>query len=115
MTDIDLHVIEPSGEEAYYSNRRTHIGGQVSRDFVSGYGPEEYMIKSAIGGKYLIKAKYFSSHRQDFSGATTILLRLTTNFGRSSEKSQAIALRLDTNKEMVKVGEIKMPTLPWQQ
>ena len=43
-TDMDLHVVEPSGEEAFYSHNRTTIGGLVSRDFTQGYGPEEYMV-----------------------------------------------------------------------
>ena len=32
-TDMDLHVVEPTGEIAYYSNKNTAIGGLVSRDF----------------------------------------------------------------------------------
>mmetsp|Transcript_24565 Transcript_24565/g.59127 ORF Transcript_24565/g.59127 Transcript_24565/m.59127 type:complete len:1153 (-) Transcript_24565:153-3611(-) len=107
MTDVDLHVHEPSGEKAYYGNRSTRIGGQVSRDFTGGYGPEEYVIKVAMKGKYNIKAKYYASHREDFSGATTLLLRLTTDFGRAGlEKSKVVALRLTTNKEIVDVGTI---------
>merc|ERR1712157_69993 len=31
-TDIDLHVVEPSGTEVYYGNRTSSIGGQISRD-----------------------------------------------------------------------------------
>lgn len=58
MTDIDLHVIEPSGEKAYYGNRRTEIGGQVSRDFTQGYGPEEYTLRAACTGNYKVSAKY---------------------------------------------------------
>jgi len=34
-TDMDLHVIEPTGEEAYYGHNRTESGGMVSRDFYS--------------------------------------------------------------------------------
>ena len=48
-TDIDLHVIEPSGERAFYGHNRTTIGGRVSRDFTQGYGPEEYMLRKAMG------------------------------------------------------------------
>jgi Ca-activated chloride channel homolog len=33
MTNIDLWVTEPSGEEAYYGNQLTSAGGQVSNDF----------------------------------------------------------------------------------
>ncbi len=42
MVDIDLHVVEPSGEEAYFGHPRTRSGGCMSRDFTQGYGPEEY-------------------------------------------------------------------------
>jgi uncharacterized protein YfaP (DUF2135 family) len=30
MVDIDLHVVEPTGEEAYYGHRNTRIGGMVT-------------------------------------------------------------------------------------
>ena len=29
-TDIDLHVVEPTGETCYYSNRTTAIGGRMA-------------------------------------------------------------------------------------
>eukprot|EP00957_Ditylum_brightwellii_P014311 1077367-Ditylum_brightwellii.AAC.1 len=44
-TDIDLHVKEPSGNEIYYGNRESDIGGNLSRDFTKGYGPEVYILK----------------------------------------------------------------------
>merc|ERR1712110_1281836 len=44
-TDVDLHVIEPSGEEAYYGHRATRCGGRVSEDMTRGYGPETYNKK----------------------------------------------------------------------
>jgi len=31
-TDIDLHVKDPSGEECYYDNSKTKIGGRLSAD-----------------------------------------------------------------------------------
>jgi len=82
-TDIDLHVVEPDGTECYYGHNRTTMGGLVSRDFRYGYGPEEYMIRFALPGKYVIKAKYYANNQQSLSGATTILLNIYTHFGRS--------------------------------
>ena len=32
-TDIDIHVYDPIEEHAYYGNKRTAIGGLVSKDF----------------------------------------------------------------------------------
>lgn len=110
MTDIDLHVIEPTGEKAYYANNRTIIGGFVSRDFTRGYGPEEYMIKAAMPGCYKIQAKYFSNSRQDMSGATTLLLTLSTDFGRpETAEHRLTAVRLSSNKSIIDVGEFTVP------
>ncbi len=33
---LDLHVIEPSGEECYFCHNLTRIGGMLSRDFRNG-------------------------------------------------------------------------------
>src|SRR5690606_2935357 len=41
-TDIDLWVIDPNGEAAYYANPLTYQGGAMSRDFTGGYGPEVF-------------------------------------------------------------------------
>lgn len=45
LTDVDLIVIEPSGEMCYAYNNHTAIGGMLSRDFTNGYGPEEYIVR----------------------------------------------------------------------
>ena len=45
LTDVDLIIVEPSGEECYSYNNHTAIGGMLSRDFTHGYGPEEYLVR----------------------------------------------------------------------
>jgi len=107
MVDIDLHVVEPTGEEAYYGHRNTRIGGMVSRDFTQGYGPEEYMLKVAPKGKYSIWTNYYSNSRQDMSGATSLLLSLYTDYGRGLKtKHQQVVLRLNKVNGRVDVGGI---------
>jgi Ca-activated chloride channel homolog len=108
VTDIDLHVLEPTGEEAFYSNPRTQVGGLVSKDFTQGYGPEEYCIKQARAGKYKISAVYFGSNQQTVSGPVTVQATVITNFGRADEKREAMTLRLVDKKETVAVGEGEM-------
>lgn len=61
-TDVDLHVINPSGEECYYSNRETKEGGQLDIDITDGYGPEVFTQANAFPGKYQVKVHYYSSH-----------------------------------------------------
>ena len=35
-TDVDLWVLEPSGEKAYYQYPRTRLGGRLSKDITDG-------------------------------------------------------------------------------
>jgi len=106
LTDMDLHVLEPSGEEAYYSHNRTRIGGRVSRDFTQGYGPEEYSIRKAMKGTYTVRTKFFGSSAAELQGAVTLYLDLYTDYGRPTEQRQSITIRLAENKETFTVGEI---------
>ena len=50
LTDMDLWVVEPSGEVANYTHHLTTIGGHVSRDVMDGYGPEEYVLEKGHEG-----------------------------------------------------------------
>jgi len=107
LTDMDLWVMEPSGEKAFYSYPRTQIGGLVSRDFTQGYGPEEYMIKKARHGMYEVKTNFYGSRSQKIAGAVTLQVDLFTNYGRENEKRRSVTLRLTENKETFKVADIE--------
>ena len=107
-TDVDLHVLEPNGEEAFYSHRRTSTGGFVSEDVTTGYGPEEYLRKEAPKGVYKILANYFASHRQALTGAAVVTATVYTNWGRADEKRQILSFRLDKPKDKCPIGEIKV-------
>lgn len=107
LTDMDLHVIEPSGEKAYYGHNRTKIGGLVSRDFTRGYGPEVYALRRAMKGMYTIKTKFFGSSAAKLTGAVTLQVDVFTNFGRPNEKRRSVTLRLTEKKESFVVAEIE--------
>jgi tetratricopeptide (TPR) repeat protein len=106
-TDVDLHVVEPSGEEAYYAHNRTKKGGLVSRDITDGYGPEEYLIKKALDGPYAVKAHYFGSRQQTVTGPATVTATVFTDWGRPTQTQQVLTLRLEKTKDTVEVGTIR--------
>jgi tetratricopeptide (TPR) repeat protein len=106
-TDIDIHVLEPNGEEAYYQNRRTASGGFVSQDITTGYGPEEYLQLKGQTGVYKVLTHYFGSSQQRLTGPATATATVYTNWARPGEKRQILSLRLDKPKEKVTVGEIE--------
>jgi hypothetical protein len=108
QTDIDIHVLEPNGEEAFYSNRRTAEGGFVSEDVTTGYGPEEYLKKDLERGVYKICSNYFASHQTSLTGAATITVCVYTDWGTKDEKFELITFRLDKPKKKLLIGEVKL-------
>lgn len=107
-TDIDLHVLEPNGEEAFYGHRRTRNGGFVSEDVTTGYGPEEYLKKDLESGVYKILSNYFASHQTSLTGATTLSVTIYTDWGMKTEKRQILTLRLDKPRNKCLIGEVAL-------
>lgn len=107
-SDMDLWVTDPNGERAYYGNRLTYQGGQMSQDFTGGYGPEQFSLRDAKPGIYRIEANYFGSREQLVTGATTLMLRLSTKWGSRDQRDQQVTLRLKDRAEMVLVGEFEV-------
>ncbi len=108
LTDMDLWVVEPSGEKCFYSHALTAIGGAISPDFTQGYGPEEYGLRRAMAGAYRVQANYYGSRSQSLTGPTTAQATVITDFGRLNEKSRALTLRLAEAKDVVDVGEVRI-------
>jgi len=103
-TDIDLWVIDPSGEKCLYSNSETKIGGRISEDFTDGYGPEEFMLKKAIKGEYKVLVDYYADNIQKISGPTILKVTMFTNYGKVNEVKKTITVRLDKEEDDMEIG-----------
>ena len=91
--DLDLHIIEPTGEECYYAHRSTQAGARFSKDFTEGYGPEQYLIRNAVKGKYQIKTNYFGERELTESGPATVMVEIyTTRAGKTTKTLKTIQL-----------------------
>ena len=106
-TDIDLHVLEPDGEEAFYGHRRTSSGGFVSEDVTTGYGPEEYLRKEGKG-VFKILTNYFASHQTALTGPATVTATVYTDWATAAEAFRILTLRLDKPKDKLLIGEIEI-------
>ena len=107
-TDIDLWVTDSRNEKCWYGNKNTKIGGMLPRDFTAGNGPEEFLLKSAMKGKYIIECNYFGSRATKLTGGTTIFLDIYTNYGKPNEKKETKIMRLKDVKGTIKIGEIEI-------
>lgn len=71
QTDLDLHVIDPNGEECYFMHMTTAIGGSLDIDDLNGYGPETFTLQNAIPGEYIIKVvAYWLGFANEVANAT---------------------------------------------
>jgi tetratricopeptide (TPR) repeat protein len=103
-TDIDLWVIDPNGERAFYGRRLTFQGGRMSNDFTGGYGPEAFSLRDAKPGTYVVKAQFYGHNQQIVAPATTLMIRLSTGFGTPGQKDEDVVLRLNGRGQEVTVG-----------
>lgn len=103
--DIDLWVVDSSGEKCFYEHPYTRIGGKISKDFTAGYGPEEYSLKNKKRGTFTIYANYFGDNRQRITGPVTVYTRLYTNYGTKEEEVQTLSIQLASKKQTIQLGQ----------
>jgi hypothetical protein len=66
--DVDLHVLEPGGEEIYYGNRSSNTGGELDIDANAACGTSNlrqenvgWSTGEAPPGQYIVRVEYWSS------------------------------------------------------
>lgn len=105
-TDVDLHVVEPSGEECFYQHRTTKSGGELTQDVTQGYGPEMYVLRRAPAGTYNVFAHYFASDRNRASARTKVYVTLIENWGTADEKVSERVIALETGKQKHAIAQL---------
>jgi Ca-activated chloride channel homolog len=107
-TDIDLWVVDPTGQEIYYSEPESRSGGLLSRDFTGGYGPEVFTLRHAIPGTYIVKTDYFADHQQRLAGPVTVQLEFQSGFDSGQGNRQTVMRRLggpaDKDSDEIEIG-----------
>jgi len=73
--DVDLHVVDPKGEECFYGHRATKTGLALYEDITQGLGPEVIRTEKLVDGKYDIGVRYFSAGPMGVSRGIVIVMR----------------------------------------
>ncbi|MDP3276641.1 MAG: hypothetical protein Q8Q09_15695 [Deltaproteobacteria bacterium] len=105
-TDIDLHVVDPNGEECYYGHRNTRIGGFLTQDITTGYGPEMFVQPNASPGNYRVFAHFFGSNRNRTSARTRVLATVVRRWGSANEEVTTRAITLGNGGERQDIEQI---------
>jgi tetratricopeptide (TPR) repeat protein len=99
VTDIDLHVIEPTGEHCFYGSRDTSLGAHLSQDVTQGYGPELYVLPHASAGPFSVYVHFFSGDPNKTSVRTKILATVYQKWGSEEEIVIRREILLETKNE----------------
>ena len=97
-TDMDLWVTDPNGEKTYYGHKNSQIGGRISNDFTRGYGPEQFLLRSAIAGRYRVELNFYGETQFKLSGPTTVQAEIFLHYGTPNQQRQLVTLQMAQNK-----------------
>ena len=106
QADIDLHIQEPDKTKVSYANPYSRSGAWLPFDNTSGFGPEEYLLKSAGKGGYKVAANFYSNNTVEVFGPVSAYVDIYRNYGRTNQQHKTTTFRLDNTKEVVDLAEI---------
>lgn len=97
-TDLDIYVIDPTGDYSSYYHKTTSDGGELDLDDVDGYGPEHWTLMDSdikrYGQPYRFRVHYYDDKGH---GATNYRVTITVHQGTSSEKNYFYTGYLDVS------------------
>jgi uncharacterized protein YfaP (DUF2135 family) len=78
----------------------------MSRDFTGGYGPEEYLLRNAIKGTYVVRLKLSSPLVP--SHGVNVCIKIYTNFGRTTEGETTHIVHMKQPRELVTIATVSL-------
>ena len=82
--DVDLHVVDPAGEECFYSHKDNRSGLKLYEDITQGLGPEVIRTSDITRGTYHVGVRYFAAGPMGVSRGIDVIMRDRGN-GRDPE------------------------------
>ncbi|MGZ8867742.1 MAG: VIT domain-containing protein [Thermoanaerobaculia bacterium] len=73
--DVDLHVVDPDGEECFYGHSRNRGGLELYEDITQGFGPEVIRTADAERGTYHVGVRYFAAGPMGVSRGLVVIMR----------------------------------------
>ncbi|MDR2592571.1 MAG: AgmX/PglI C-terminal domain-containing protein [Chitinispirillales bacterium] len=97
--DINLHIKDPNNEECFRDRRETSTGGRLSADIRDGYGPEQFLLKKAIKGKYRVYVNYYGDIQLTDAGPATVMAEIYTKYTDATERRQVVCVQMSNAKK----------------
>ena len=107
--DVDLHVVDPAGEEAYYAHPRTAQGLELYQDITQGFGPEVIRADRLVPGTYHVGVTYFSAGAMGVSRGVMVVIRSDRRTDRPAVRILPFRLVEDDDSEVRHLSTITVP------
>jgi uncharacterized protein YfaP (DUF2135 family) len=107
-TDLDLHVVTPTGEHAWYGERVIPSGGALDVDVTTGYGPEIFASPSPEKGAYLVYVNYFGAG-DEVNDLTIAQVAIISNENTPNEKRQVFQVPMRRAGDLTLVSSFTYP------
>ena len=105
-TDLDLHVISPSGLHCYYGNRVIAGGAALDVDVTTGYGPEIFASARPERGVWQAYVNYYGGGRG--YSVLTASISVVTDEGLSSETRHEYRVPLRSSGDLQHVASFSV-------
>lgn len=114
--ELDLHVVTPDGQHAYWSHPVLTNGGGLDVDSVDGPGPEMFTMTAPQHGTYLVYVNYWgnlNSQGYNFrdesneNDVVTAQISLIFNENTADERRESFIVPLRTIGDLVQVKTFK--------
>jgi len=73
--DVDLHVVDPDGEECFYGHKENASGLALYEDITQGLGPEVIRTRKLDRGTYHVGVRYFAAGPMGISRGLVVIIR----------------------------------------
>jgi tetratricopeptide (TPR) repeat protein len=73
--DVDLHVVDPAGEECFYGHKENRSGLMLYQDITQGLGPEVIRTGHLDRGTYHVGVRYFAAGPMGVSRGIVVVMR----------------------------------------
>jgi uncharacterized protein YfaP (DUF2135 family) len=106
-TDLDLHVITPDGEHAWYGGRVLKNGGALDVDVTTGYGPEIFSSPTPLPGQYLVYVNFYGGNSEQ--ELTVASITTIGQEGTANEKRETRLVPMRAAGELTLVASFSYP------
>lgn len=110
--ELDLHIVTPDGQHAFWAHPRLSNGGGLDPDGVDGPGPEMFTMAAPLHGTYLVYVNYWgnlNSQGYNFQAGSneqdviTAEINLVFNENSVNEKRETFVVPMRTIGDLVLV------------